>query len=120
VNRTILVVDDDPTIRLTVAGILEDEGYTVIAAGDGLEALEKLAEVRPAAILLDMAMPRMDGYAFAAELERRGAQETPPVIVLTADGRAAEKAARVGARGYLAKPFTLATLLAEVARVAGG
>ena len=119
-NRTILVVDDDPDIRLTVAGILEDEGYAVVSAADGLDALAKLAETRPAAILLDIAMPRMDGYAFAAELARRGMRDSLPVIVLTADGRAPEKAARVGAQGYLSKPFILSTLLAEVTRVAGG
>ena len=116
-SLTILVVDDDPDIQLTVRAILEDDGYTVVAAGDGLEALARLADVRPAAILLDMTMPRMDGYAFAAELDRRGMKDSPPVIVLTADGRAAEKANRVGARGYLTKPFTLTTLLAEVERV---
>ena len=119
-SATILVVDDDPDVRLTVAGILEDEGYTVVDAADGLEALAKLAELRPAAILLDIGMPRMDGYAFAAELARRGLRDGLPVIVLTADGRAAEKAARLGADGYLTKPFTLPTLLAVVARVAGG
>jgi CheY-like chemotaxis protein len=119
-TATILVVDDDPLIRLTVTGILEDEGYTVIDAGDGLEALEaltKLDGVQPAAILLDITMPRMDGYAFAEELARRGLRDALPVIVLTADGRAPEKAARVGAEGFLTKPFTLPTLLAEVARV---
>ncbi len=117
---TILVVDDDPLIRLTVTGILEDDGYSVIDAGDGLEALEVLATldgVRPAAILLDITMPRMDGYTFVEELGRRGLRDAMPVIVLTADGRAPEKAARVGADGYLTKPFTLPTLLAEVARV---
>jgi two-component system, chemotaxis family, chemotaxis protein CheY len=118
-TATILVVDDDPLIQLTVAGILEDEGYTVVVAGDGLEALAQLVELRPAAILLDIGMPRMDGYAFATELERRGLRAALPVIVLTADGRAAEKAAQVGAQGFLAKPFTLPTLVAEVARVAG-
>ena len=119
-TATFLVVDDDPLIRMTIGGILEDEGYIVVSAGDGLEALATLGEVRPAAILLDIAMPRMDGYAFAAELARRGLRPVLPLIVLTADGRAAEKAAQLGADGYLAKPFTLPTLLAEVARVAGG
>jgi CheY-like chemotaxis protein len=119
VNQTILVVDDDPLIQLTVRGILEDEGYTVVSAGDGLEALARLADVHPAAILLDITMPRMDGYTFAAELERRGLRDGTPIIVLTADGRAPEKAARVGADGYLTKPFMLPTLLAELDRVTG-
>jgi CheY-like chemotaxis protein len=118
-TQTILVVDDDPLIQLTVRSILEDEGYTVVSAGDGLEALAHLADVRPAAILLDITMPRMDGYAFAAELERRSLRDGTPIIVLTADGRAPEKAARVGADGYLTKPFMLPTLLAELDRVTG-
>jgi two-component system, chemotaxis family, chemotaxis protein CheY len=120
VNRTILVIDDDPIIRLTVTGILEDEGYAVVVAGDGLEALAKVAETRPAAILLDIAMPRMDGFAFVDELARRGLRAGLPIVVLSADGRTAEKAARIGAEGHLAKPFALPTLVAEVARVVGG
>ncbi|MGD9890703.1 MAG: response regulator [Dehalococcoidia bacterium] len=118
-SATILVVDDDPLIRLTVISILEDEGYTVVVASDGLEALTQLDGVQPAAILLDITMPRMDGYAFAAELTRQGRRDATPIVVLTADGRAAEKAARLGAEGYLTKPFTLPTLLAEVARIVG-
>jgi CheY-like chemotaxis protein len=120
VNRTILVVDDDPIIQLTVTSILEDAGYTVSVAADGSEALAKLAEVRPAAIVLDIGMPRMDGFAFAAELARRRLRADFPLIVLSADGRTAEKAARIGAEGHLAKPFTLPALVAEVARVVGG
>jgi CheY-like chemotaxis protein len=118
VSQTILVVDDDPLIQQTVAGILEDEGYDVVLAGDGLEALESLDVAQPAAILLDISMPRMDGYAFVAELDRRGLRTVLPIVVLTADGRAAEKAARTGAQGYLPKPFTLESLLDAVARVA--
>jgi CheY-like chemotaxis protein len=89
-------------------------------ASDGVEGLNRLVESQPAAILLDITMPRMDGYTFAEELKQRGLPVPPPVIVLTADGRAAEKAARVQAQGYLAKPFALPTLLAEVARVVAG
>ncbi len=112
----ILVVDDDRDMQATIAAILEDEGFDVRVAGDGLDALAALETARPALILLDLTMPRMDGYAFAAELRRRGQHLGIPIVVLTADGRAGEKAARVGADGYVAKPFSLDGLLAAVAR----
>src|SRR5579885_1306 len=104
-ERPILVVDDDPGIRQTIADLLAEEGYLVTSAADGIDALDKLGAALPALILLDIAMPRMDGYAFSEELERRGLRPSIPVLVLTADARAQEKAARVGAASYLAKPF---------------
>ena len=112
----ILVVGDDRDMQATIAAILEDDGYDVHVAGDGLAALAALETAAPALILLDITMPRMDGYAFAAELRRRGGHPGIPIVVLTADGRAGEKAARVGADGYVAKPFTLDGLLDAVAR----
>jgi CheY-like chemotaxis protein len=112
----ILVIDDDQGIQRTVQAILEDEGYEVMAADDGLDALAKLDGFFPALILLDITMPRMDGYAFAAELQRLGLHARLALIVLTADGRARQKAERVGAVGYLHKPFSIDGLLAMVAR----
>ncbi len=115
----ILVVDDDRDMQATIAAILEDEGFDVRLAGDGLDALAALETTRPALILLDITMPRMDGYAFAEELRRRGAHAAIPIVVLTADGRAEEKAARVGADAYLAKPFGLSELLDCVGQLLG-
>jgi CheY-like chemotaxis protein len=112
----ILVVDDDVDMQATIAAILADEGYEVRVAGDGLDALSRIEEAPPALILLDITMPRMDGYAFADELRRRGQHPDIPIVVLTADGRAPEKAARVRAAGYVAKPFALTDLLDTVAR----
>jgi CheY-like chemotaxis protein len=117
VADTVLVVDDDAGIQLTVQSILEDEGYEVVIAGDGIDALGKLDGLLPSLILLDITMPRMDGYAFADELSRLGLRAQYPILVLTADGRASEKAARVGAVGYLQKPFTVPGLLDAVAEV---
>ena len=71
-SDTIMVAGDDDGLQLTVSAILEDEGYDVVIAGDGLEALEELQLRRPALILLDIGMPRMNGFAFADELRRRG------------------------------------------------
>jgi CheY-like chemotaxis protein len=116
---TILVVDDDPGIQHTIGSILEDEGYAVVSAWNGHEALAHFDGdgVAPALIVLDLQMPVMDGYAFTAALRERGLRSKVPVMVLTADGRAQQKALQVGADGYLAKPFTLAELLEQVARL---
>jgi CheY-like chemotaxis protein len=119
VADTVLVVDDDAGIQLTVQSILEDEGYDVVVAGDGMDALSKLDRHLPSLILLDITMPRMDGYAFAEELVRLGIRTRYPILVLTADGRAEQKAARVGAVGYLQKPFTVPGLLDAVAEILG-
>jgi CheY-like chemotaxis protein len=120
--RTILVVDDDPGVQQTIGSILEDEGYQVVSAWNGHEALRFLESgaIEPALIILDVQMPVMDGYAFADELAQRGRHPRPPIVVLTADGRAPQKAARVGADGYLTKPFTLLSLLQQIERLVPG
>lgn len=116
---TVLVVDDDAGLQETLVAILEDAGYRVLLAGDGYQALETLTQERPALILLDIGLPGMDGFAFAAELRERGLHPGIPLLVLTADGNVVAKAKRVGAAGYLAKPFALEALLAQVAHHLG-
>lgn len=113
----ILVVDDEPTLQEALQDLLELEGYAVRRAGNGVEALEQVEAERPQLIVLDLMMPRMNGYEFVAELERRNLRSQLPIIILTADGRAREKAARVGAEVGIAKPFDVAVLLGEVARL---
>lgn len=73
--------------------------------------------IRVTLILLDITMPRMDGYTFAEELQRLGLHERVALLVFTADGRARQKAERVGAAGYLHKPFEIDQLLRTVARI---
>jgi len=116
--NTVLVVDDDPGLQETLEAVLEFEGYDVVLANDGLDALDKLAVQRPAVIVLDWAMPRMDGPAFAAALREQGLHPRIPILILTADGRARQKATDVEADGYMAKPFDMKELLHEVARLA--
>jgi len=115
VNGTILVVDDDRGLQAALTEIFEDEGYRVAIAHDGYHALDQLAGVTPDLIVLDIGMPRMDGFTFADELARRGLRPGIPMLVLTADGRAQQKAARVKAEGWLAKPFDVNELLERVA-----
>lgn len=118
-SKHILVVDDDPGLQETLQATLESEGYAVTIAADGLDALEKLQSLTPAVIVLDLMMPRMDGYAFAHELEKRGLRPGTPIMVLTADSRARHKVQGVKPDAFLAKPFEINELLDEVARLAG-
>ncbi len=118
-DRTLLVVDDDRGLQEALEVILALEGYRVVVAGDGLEALDKLSEELPRLILLDLVMPRMDGFAFAEELERRGLRAKLPILVLTADAHAGEKAAQLRADDYMAKPFDMDELLQKVALLVG-
>jgi two-component system, chemotaxis family, chemotaxis protein CheY len=114
----VLVVDDDPDILDAICDILEGEGYRVARARHGLEALERTAEETPAIILLDLMMPVMDGLAFAHALRQRDSAHRIPIVVISADGNP-QKAAAIGAQGYLAKPFDIDALLAHVSSMAG-
>ena len=114
----VLVVDDDPDILDAICDILETEGYEVARARHGEEALERVAARRPAVILLDLMMPVMDGVAFSQALRLRPANRDIPIVVISADGNP-QRAAAVGATGYLAKPFDIEALLAQVAGITG-
>ena len=113
---SILVVDDDPDIRETLAEALCDGGRRVTTARDGYDALEKLHSVeRPCLILLDMMMPRMSGLEFLDQLWRQPDLQDVAVVVMSAhDGlrRQAERHATV--RATLKKPFDLDELLSLV------
>ncbi len=112
---SVLVVDDDPAIRLLLALLLEEAGYRVLLARDGAEALAQVAAQRPALMLLDLNLPRLSGWAVQRTLQ--AAAEPLPVVVMTAGQSAATEAARLGAAGHLAKPFDLDTVLALVQRL---
>ncbi len=116
-GATILVVDDDPGIQAMLIAILEDEGYRVLIARDGAEALALLETSRPDLIVLDLMMPRMSGQAFAAERLRRRLHPEVPLMVLTAAARGAEQSAEVGAQAVLEKPFDLPDFLDIINRL---
>jgi len=115
----VLVVDDDPDILEAICDILETEGYRVSRARHGGEALARVAEERPALILLDLMMPVMDGPTFAAALRNLEGGDRIPLVVISADGNA-ERAGRVRAHAFLAKPFDIDALLAQAAATTGG
>jgi DNA-binding response OmpR family regulator len=111
----ILVVDDDPGLREIIRETLEDEGLAVDVAGDGLQALALAARRRPELVILDWGLPMFDGGVVAARL--RGLHgDGLRVLIVTADGRAAEKARRAGAFAYLHKPFDVDVLMDMVRR----
>ena len=113
----VLVVEDDADILRAIVQVLQDEGETVRSAENGRVALAMLrapGATLPCVILLDSMMPVMDGLAFRAEQLHDPALAGIPVIVLTADGHAVEKAALSGANA-MRKPIELETLLAAVA-----
>ena len=116
-RRPILVVEDDEAILRSIEQILSDEGYMVAAAPNGKEALELVKRAQPRLILLDMKMPVMDGWAFAAAY-REHCGPHAPIIVLTAAHDSGARAAEIAAAGYIAKPFDLDKLLDLVRRYA--
>ncbi|HET6981983.1 MAG TPA: response regulator [Myxococcaceae bacterium] len=110
-TRTVLVVDDDPGIRESVAEVLGVEGYRVLEAGDGVEALRRLGELDGrCVVLLDLAMPRMNGLEVLTELSRQAGTERFPVVVMSANAHPRElEFPQVVA--LLQKPFELEELL---------
>jgi CheY-like chemotaxis protein len=104
---TILVVDDHEEIREALAEILEEEGHEVQQAVDGLEALEMIAASPPDVILLDIAMPGMDGLETLQRLKDRPESSNLPVIMVTAQGDRQNmvKAVQLGVRDYVTKPW---------------
>ena len=117
--KTIMVVEDEELIRAALKTGLELRGYRVVAVANGVEALTELETQLPAVLLLDLILPRMDGVALAEELERRGLRPKIPIILHSSDSDARELAVRIGAESYLQKPLRFASLLDEVARLAG-
>ena len=110
----LLIVEDEPAMRTALRDILESEGYRVQTASDGAAGLDQAREQKPDLLLLDVMLPRLDGYALCAEL-RRLAVDTP-VLMLTAKGQVQDCVTGLdsGADDYLVKPFSTDELLARV------
>ena len=110
----ILVVDDEPAVREALRRALQLEGYDVELAGDGVEALERLAADGIDAVLLDVMMPRLDGLETCRRLRRGG--NALPVLMLTARDAVSDRVAGLdaGADDYVVKPFALEELLARL------
>jgi twitching motility two-component system response regulator PilG len=112
----IMVIDDSQTIRKTAETLLVKEGYSVITAADGFEALAKVADHEPDLIFIDIMMPRLDGYQACALIKNNARYSRTPVIMLSSkDGLFDRARGRiVGSDEYLTKPFTKDELIGAV------
>ena len=119
--KRILIADDKPNSRELVRTVLEDSGYTVYEAGDGIEALRRARESQPDLVILDLHMPGIDGFGVIQELRRDARFSATPVVCLTASAMQGdrERAMAAGFNGYLAKPIALWDLRREVDRLLG-
>jgi chemosensory pili system protein ChpA (sensor histidine kinase/response regulator) len=117
----VMVVDDSLTVRRVTQRLLEREGYRVVTAKNGIDALERLAEERPVVLLTDIEMPRMDGFDLVRQVRGDARLADLPVIMITS--RIAQKhrdyAAEIGVQHYLGKPYSEDELLDLVGRYAG-
>jgi two-component system chemotaxis response regulator CheY len=118
--KRILVVDDAATVRMYHRGILESAGYLVEEAWNGIEALEKALEAPFDLYIVDINMPKLDGYAFLRELRQQPIAQQPAVMVSTEAAAGDERTAyQAGANSYLVKPIVQSQLLAHVRLLIG-
>jgi len=110
----ILIIEDEAPMRMALADLLSAEGYRVLSAVDGESGLQRALDEKPDLILLDVMMPKLDGFALCAELRRLS--NTVPVLMLTAKGQIEDRVAGLdaGADDYLVKPFSTEELLARM------
>ncbi len=115
-KNLIMLVDDEPNLRELLRQMLELGGFEVVEAEDGLEALEKLEEVVPDVMILDVMMPNLDGVSLCKRLRADSAYARLPIIMVS--GKTQHKAVReglaAGANQYLCKPITVQELLQSV------
>jgi DNA-binding response OmpR family regulator len=113
-NPRILIIEDERPMRTALADCLAAEGYRVLTAADGESGLHRALDEKPDLVLLDIMMPKLDGFALCAELRRLG--RAVPVLMLTAKGQIEDRVRGldVGADDYLVKPFSTEELLARV------
>lgn len=116
-NKKVLIVDDELCIRQLVSSVL-DGNYTVLEASDGEEAINIARKQKPALIFMDILMPKLDGYTACYEIKRNRATRAIPVVMLTGVGYELNKtlSQKMGADGYITKPFDLQELLDKVSQ----
>jgi CheY-like chemotaxis protein len=115
----VLVVEDDPWIQWMIADDLADRGYEVTTARDGVEALKRIGEMRPDVIVLDLMLPRSDGWQFTQRYQRLTGGEVIPIVVVSGTRRPDLPDAAVGVLRSLPKPFDIEELARAVAQLSG-
>ena len=117
----VLVVDDDEVIRQLIAVNLTLEGFEVVTAVDGQDCLDKVGDVKPDVITLDVMMPRLDGWVTATQLRRKPATASIKVVMITARAQEEDRdrGRQAGVDAYLTKPFDPAEMIRVVRELAG-
>jgi DNA-binding response OmpR family regulator len=120
-TRKVLIVDDEPNIVISLEFLMKRRGYQTLVARDGDEALAAVETFRPDLVLLDVMLPRRDGFEVCQRLRADGWTDLK-IVMLTAKGREAEmaKGIDVGADSYVTKPFSTRELVDHVARILEG
>jgi DNA-binding response OmpR family regulator len=115
----ILIVDDEPNIILSLEYLMKREGFEVALAGDGERALQAMAEQRPDLVILDVMMPKLNGFEVCQRIRAQPAWHGVPILMLTAKGHETEmkKGLALGADAYVTKPFSTKDLVAEIRRL---
>ena len=116
--KNVLVVDDSPTVRKFVSVSLSMQGFNVVTACDGMDALEKLPQKKFDLMITDLNMPNMDGFELIKAMRENPEYAQLPVVILTSLGDEAnkEQGARLGVGSYLVKPFSLEKIQYEVSK----
>lgn len=118
-KRKILVADDEPNIVVSLEYLLKREGYAVVIARDGAQALEAIERERPDLVLLDVMMPHKDGFEVCQMVRSTEHLKGLPILMLTAKGRETDvaKGLALGANAYMTKPFSTRELVQKVAQM---
>jgi DNA-binding response OmpR family regulator len=118
-SQKILVADDEPNIVISLEYLLKREGYTVLIARDGQEALEAIAREKPDLVLLDVMMPKKTGFEVCQALRASEDLQAIKILMLTAKGRDTDvaKGLALGADAYITKPFSTRELVLKVAEL---
>ncbi len=120
-DKRILVVDDEPHVVRTLTFVLEKEGYQVLTAGNGEDAINQVYESKPDLMFLDVMMPKKNGYEVCGELKNDSNLKNIYIIMLSAKGQEAdkEKAMNLGADEFMTKPFSPAGVVSRVRELLG-
>jgi DNA-binding response OmpR family regulator len=121
-TKTILIADDEPNILISLEFLMKREGYTVLLARDGQEALDTIASARPDLVLLDVMMPIKTGFDVCHEVRANEALKDTCIVMLTAKGRDTDvaKGLALGANAYMTKPFSTKELVQKVQELLAG
>jgi DNA-binding response OmpR family regulator len=115
-RKRILIVDDEPNIVVSLEFLMQREGFDVSVAGDGEAALKAVEETKPDLVLLDIMLPKKNGFEVCQTIRANPAWQSVKIIMLTAKGRDTEvaKGTALGADAYVTKPFSTKDLIAQV------